>query len=206
MKCDAGEIACAIDRLTDAMSGISTYDWWAQIWIPVILGVLTLGITTGVAIASVKVAHRSNALARQSLALSRQSLNMARKAEDEARNTARLKERVSLGNELVELLSALERESRGGHPLPSSSRLLGALQARLAFFDEPGSQQVLGDVLRALAGISPFTQEGNLEMSRMAQRTQHGISLWVREPDRYADWAWRRDNLSEEPVEPDFDA
>ncbi|MBF4574699.1 hypothetical protein [Frondihabitans sp. VKM Ac-2883] len=61
MKCDAGEIACAIDRLTETMGGTPThdvFDWVTRLVVPLFLGLVTLVV----ACISLKVAVDSNRL------------------------------------------------------------------------------------------------------------------------------------------------
>jgi hypothetical protein len=188
MKCDAGAIACAIDRLTKQVADVSTYDWWAQIGIPLLLGLLTLGVTAGVAVASVLVARRSNALARQSNALARLSINLARKAHEDAQTASRLAERTALGLDLVEMLTTQSAESRGFRVEPSSATMHRALRSKLRFLNEPGSNQVLYDTTHAFRGLTPEATDDAEAIADIQVSHEHGISVWVRDPSRYVEW------------------
>lgn len=63
MTCHLGEIACAIDRLTQAVQqppGYDAFDWWTQVVIPTVLGL----ISAAVAVASLRLGFIANSLAQ----------------------------------------------------------------------------------------------------------------------------------------------
>lgn len=194
MKCDPGDIACAINRLNESVNNTSGFDWLAQAVIPAGLGLLTLLV----AALSLGVALQSNALVKR--------------ARDDQEAANRLRDRTEIGTELVELLKSRERDLRGVSTgsVPagyrSTKEIASTLRPKIGFVDEPAGEDIFNDVFETFTDVG-FIMSANHDRAAKVSysRQEYAIQLWVRTPEKYAAWVYARETAPlDGDIQPDF--
>lgn len=188
MKCDAGEIACAIDRLTNAVNaqqsgGVGWFDIVTRAVIPICLGLLTLYVAWG-----------SQRIAKQATAATLRS-------QREERDNCRFRDRVELSADLRELLDARRKELlgsergfwvKGSEPQPKKALdIRKAVESKAAVSPEVGAVDLFKRCNSAFEpvdtpefhGSSP-AQQGSLAAIR-ARQIEIEIRAWVRDPQEF---------------------
>lgn len=186
MKCDLGEIACAIDRLTDAVGStqpagsVAWFDVVTRVAIPLGLGLLTLYVAWG----SQKIA--------------RESVRVTRQAQSDEKKNRQFRDRVALSEDLNRLLDARRKEAlgsergfwlKGDAAAPVTARELSRqIKPKAAVSNEVGAETLFDRCDHAFEvvdthefrGGSP-QQQGRLAAIR-SQQIETEIRTWVQDP------------------------
>jgi hypothetical protein len=174
MKCRGWQrIACALEEIAaNTGQGRDTYDWWAQIWIPALIGLGSLLIGVG----ALLLTHRAYVYERD-----------ARAASDQAARLAERTRIMVLGRRFLLASYATKLGVEGNQDSgerPSELRL--ELSEEVELSDEPFGRELYLEVIFARDELPDYYDvEADAYAGLVSGAAQMSLREWARDPEQW---------------------